>query len=220
MASSREQSIFFRLPAELREQVYQYCEDFYMGQMEVDFPRNATGFGTLLQRRVSNTPALLQSCKKIKEEAEQWMYRHIHIEYSDDSSNSIVWMHVHAIGKPDLGLIRKLTLNFEDLVERPNLILNVIEHIFDRAPMLQLLEITWGEMVHCPLPRVISLEDNIGSWFPILAKAKQLQTLKLKGAKQEWATAVEEHLGQHNPEVRLEVELFDMETSLWASWPK
>ncbi|KAI1136879.1 hypothetical protein F5Y05DRAFT_414599 [Hypoxylon sp. FL0543] len=216
MAYYQEQSIFFRLPLELREKIYEYCRPFYMGEVGVGFPSTSTDYGTLLQRRVSDTPALLQSCKRIGEEAKRWLKRHIHIEYNEHDNN--VWLHLHVVGKPDLERVENLTLTFWDVVTRPTLLLNVVEHIFDHAPRLLQLEITWDEMAYCPLGGVISLEDNIEPWIPILAKAKQLKTLKLKGVKQEWAAAIEERFGQHNPDVKLDCELYDMKTSLWATW--
>ncbi|OTA57638.1 hypothetical protein K449DRAFT_449855 [Hypoxylon sp. EC38] len=220
----QDQSIFFRLPLELRAEVYQYCQSYYMERSEVAlFPycmgadRDVNRF---LQRRVSDLPGLLQTCKRIKKEAVEWLSRHIHIKFSDYSCWRVTWMYFYAVGSPDLSRVRMLTLSFEDLSRRPTVLLEIIEHIVAHAPKLQLLEITWQEMVYYPLWEFIEFEDwnSMEPWFPILAKARNLKTLRLKGILRQWAAAFEEYVKQRKPEVELDVELYDPMTSAWANW--
>ncbi|KAI1370676.1 hypothetical protein F4677DRAFT_347520 [Hypoxylon crocopeplum] len=214
MAHYQSQSIFFRLPQELRVQVYQYCQELYMAERKTVFHRSCTEFDTMLKYRFTDIPALLMSCKRIKEEAEPWMHRHIDFEFSDNTGMDIVVMYNRAVGKIDLQWVRLLTLNFEDLVVKPTLTLSMMEHIVDHAPRLRALEIAWDDMVFYPLAKIISLEENIEPWFLIWAKAKGLKRLKLKGVTKEWAEAAEKELERQNKGVKLEIELY--KPKVWA----
>ncbi|KAI2472766.1 hypothetical protein F4781DRAFT_320477 [Annulohypoxylon bovei var. microspora] len=214
MAALQHESPFFRLPLELREEIYKYCQLFYTKRTQLVFNKRHDKFGTLLQRHSSGTPALLLSCKRIKAEAERRIHRNIQIIFGDHSGNGVYWLDVLAVSKPKLNRVRELTVIFEDLMNKPVLVLRAVKHIIKHAPDLRVLEITWEDMVHWPLTPVISLEKNIVPWFSILAKAKSLRKLKLNGVTQEWATAVEENLRQKGRNVKMEVELIDVE----AAW--
>ncbi|KAI0139983.1 hypothetical protein F4776DRAFT_614928 [Hypoxylon sp. NC0597] len=218
MTCYQNQSIFFRLPLELREEVYQHCQDFYMGCKELKFEGDSMDANKELQCQISCLPELLLTCKRIREEAEQWLYRDIDITYRDCGWWDCVWMYIYAVGKPDLSRVRMLTLSIEDALEKPILMFQMAEHIIDHAPGLQILEIEWHEMVYCPAGGVIELEDNIEPWFPILVKARNLRTLSLIKIRREWIAAVKKYLKKYKPEVKLEVEPYDVRTSRWARW--
>ncbi|KAI1415571.1 hypothetical protein F5Y13DRAFT_156321 [Hypoxylon sp. FL1857] len=218
MAYLQEQSIFFRLPLEIREEVYQYCRGFYAEMFKDSFRKDRDGdYTTLFRDDVGGRPALLQSCRRIKDEAEPWIYRRIDIKFTEDID--VRWLTIGPVGKFDMGHVRTITLDFEDVMSRPTELLDLMEYFIDHAPRLQRLEVEWEEMVHCPMPVIGTIfEDTVEPWFPIFAKAKSLKTLKLDGLTRQWAAVLEEVLRRHNQEVKLELTVYEKEDSIWADW--
>ncbi|KAI2621814.1 hypothetical protein GGR54DRAFT_599921 [Hypoxylon sp. NC1633] len=218
MAHSQDQSIFFRLPLELREQVYQFCQPWYMVPTRFQFSQYDKGIGGLLDHSSSGSSALLRTCKKIKSEAEPWIHQQLAITCGRGTEWDTIGLCIQDAGTVNLRMIKKVTMVFEILVGEPSVILDMMEHLVDRAPKLQALEITWGEAMFCPILKPISFEKNIKPWFPILAKAGKLKTLKLRRVARTWTTAIEDNVKQHNPEVNLEMEVFDIKKSMWCKW--
>lgn len=207
LAHTQDQSIFFQLPLELRQEVYQSCQLFYMGHNKRLAHKSSTNLTGMLPCGPKPGPALLQSCKRIREEAEQWMKHHIHIQYCTTASYER--LDIRTVGIAQLRWVRKLTLESDGLGHRPNMMFRLTEHIIDHSPRLQILEIRWRKLVYSQICHgVISFENVIKPWLPIVSKAKSLKILRLDGAQQKWATAFRNELERQNPGVKLDVKLY------------
>ncbi|XXG98828.1 hypothetical protein Hte_005158 [Hypoxylon texense] len=133
---SQDHSIFFRVPLELRQKVYQNCQPFYMRYEMRLASKDATDVSELLPFGHKTTPALFRSCKRIKEEAEQWIKQHIHIQHS---TSGYEILDIRTAGIAQFERVRKLTLESHDFDCQPNMTFILAEPIIDHALPLQTL---------------------------------------------------------------------------------
>ncbi|KAI0380687.1 hypothetical protein F5Y04DRAFT_281712 [Hypomontagnella monticulosa] len=226
MAYYQQQSCFFRLPLELRDEIYtdvcQHAYDSMKGVLLRDI--EVPDYRSLLRHDFSGKPALLLTCKRVEEEANRCMNQDISIVCRDyfhcegcslcrsepDNADGVQGhLLVRAIGKIDSRRIKRVSLacvqSFCSYRGEPRTLLDLLEHIINTAPTFRELTLRWNQDFHGPFYST-TLRDTtlVNGWFPILAKAKNLKTLTLSGVERERTGTFVKDLAEQNPDLRVQ----------------
>lgn len=177
MAHDQAQSILFRLPLEVRDMIYGQCHEAYEATARPGYSVN------LIQRCFSNAPGLLLASKKTREEALLRMKHSISnvtIEIDRVLIPECLTLVVEETigGGPGI----KVDLEWSDF-ERDGCpaLLNLMEHIFEEAPRVSILQI---ETLDYPKTRAYVRQalENAAALAPVLDKAKVLKHLVIRGS--------------------------------------